>query len=313
MSELVIYHGNCSDGFGSAWVAHKFLPNATFLPADYGNPPPDVKGKDVYLLDFCYPRQTILNMGWEAENLTILDHHKTAMDNLGFESRPEVMDGQVVFTGTDIVVKGAWDSKRSNDELTAEQWELSTYSHHFDLNRSGIGLTWDHFTNNSPRPWLVSYVEAADLWRFETLDRAREVSCAIRSYPQTFEAWDELEKRDVEELKQEGASILRAQQQQVNRIAKNAYETEIAGYKVLIVNSSSYASEVGNYLATGRPFSVVWFEDSKGDKVLSFRSKEDGVDVSEIAKLYGGGGHKHSLGARITEDSWYEWDSKRIK
>lgn len=318
MSAIVVHHGSgCSDGFGSSWVAHKFLPDATFIATNYGEHPPDVKGKDVYVLDFCYPRQTILNMGWEAESLTILDHHKTAIDNLGFESKPDVQGGQVVFAGTDILVSrvremtiGDWDNSVAA-QLNAEQLEIGGYSV-FDLNRSGVGLTWDHFSNNAPRPWLVNYVEAADLWRFESLDRAREVSCAIRSYPQTFEAWDELERMDVEELKKEGASILRAQQQQVSRIAKNAYEIEMVGHKVLVCNSASYASELGNYLSIGRPFAVVWFEDSNGDEVLSFRSKKGGVDVSEIAKRYGGGGHLGSAGARILAgDRWYEWNTKR--
>lgn len=33
----------------------------------------------------------------------------------------------------------------------------------------------------------------------------------------------------------------------------------------------------------------------------SLRSREGGVDVSEIAKQFGGGGHKHAAGFRLPE------------
>ena len=34
-------------------------------------------------------------------------------------------------------------------------------------------------------------------------------------------------------------------------------------------------------------------------RVFSLRSTEEGLDVSEIAKQYGGGGHKHASGFRV--------------
>ena len=47
----------------------------------------------------------------------------------------------------------------------------------------------------------------------------------------------------------------------------------------------------GLRLAKGKPFAVCWFERQDGAKVYSLRSTEDGIDVSEIAKRHGGGGH----------------------
>lgn len=43
MNPLCIYHGNCADGFTSAWAVYKALGNAVeFFPGVYNNPPPDV-------------------------------------------------------------------------------------------------------------------------------------------------------------------------------------------------------------------------------------------------------------------------------
>ena len=52
MKPLVIYHGNCADGFGSAWCFHHHDHQGyDFHPGVYQQTPPDVEGRDVYLVD----------------------------------------------------------------------------------------------------------------------------------------------------------------------------------------------------------------------------------------------------------------------
>ena len=51
----VIYHANCTDGFGSAYSAWKLLGNrAEYYACKHGTPPPDVTGKNVVILDFSF-------------------------------------------------------------------------------------------------------------------------------------------------------------------------------------------------------------------------------------------------------------------
>lgn len=53
MRKLCIYHGNCADGFTSAWVVRKALGGEVdFHAGIYQDAPPDVSGKDVLLVDF---------------------------------------------------------------------------------------------------------------------------------------------------------------------------------------------------------------------------------------------------------------------
>jgi nanoRNase/pAp phosphatase (c-di-AMP/oligoRNAs hydrolase) len=81
--DLVIYHANCPDGFGAAWAAWKLLGDrAQYLPASYGDPIPNVTGKNVAILDFSYSRYDIKKMIEKANSLIVLDHHKTAQENL---------------------------------------------------------------------------------------------------------------------------------------------------------------------------------------------------------------------------------------
>jgi len=61
MTNLVIYHANCMDGVAAAWVAMNALVEpAEFIAAQYGQEPPDVLSKDVYILDFSYKRDVLI-------------------------------------------------------------------------------------------------------------------------------------------------------------------------------------------------------------------------------------------------------------
>ena len=76
---ICIYHSPCMDGFTAAWVARKALGNdVEFFAATYGEPPPDVTGKDVIMVDFSYKRPVLMEMAKKAHSFLILDHHKSA-------------------------------------------------------------------------------------------------------------------------------------------------------------------------------------------------------------------------------------------
>lgn len=78
---LVIYHGGgCRDGFCSAWLMKRAYTSADFYPANYGEQPPiDWCGRDVFILDFSYPRSEMENIIAQSASVVCLDHHKTAM------------------------------------------------------------------------------------------------------------------------------------------------------------------------------------------------------------------------------------------
>src|ERR1700722_10011049 len=78
MQPLVIYHANCQDGFTAAWAVWKKHPDWEFYAAKHGDAPPDVTGRDVYMVDFSYKLPILVDMLEKANRLTILDHHKTA-------------------------------------------------------------------------------------------------------------------------------------------------------------------------------------------------------------------------------------------
>lgn len=84
---LIIYHGGCPDGFCSAWVAAKWRracgSGYELHAATYGEDPPPVAGRHVLIVDFSYPRDTLLEMDRQAASLHVFDHHATAQQDLG--------------------------------------------------------------------------------------------------------------------------------------------------------------------------------------------------------------------------------------
>jgi oligoribonuclease NrnB/cAMP/cGMP phosphodiesterase (DHH superfamily) len=258
--KIVIYHAHCDDGFGGAWVAHRdFGDAATYHPASYGDAPPDVSGMDVLIVDFSYPRDVMIAMHSQANSMVVLDHHKTA-------------------------------------KADCEGLDFCT----FDMERSGARMAWDHFNPSVIPPALIRYIEDRDMWRFE-LEDSKEITAWIRSHPHDFDTWDTLADFFIDDAVYavgEGRAILRSQSKQIASLCKGARRANIGGHDVPVLCSALYQSEIGHIIAEGEPFAAVWFYHSDGGRVWSLRSSAIGIDVSEIAKLYGGGGHKHAAGFR---------------
>jgi len=264
---LVIYHGNCADGFTAAWIAWKeFGDDAEYFPAFYTDQPeiPDVDNRIVYILDFSYPAPIMRDIADRADTVIVLDHHKSAEEDLA----PLLDEG---------VIEGE-----------------------FDMDRSGAGMTWDFFHLDEPRPMLVDYVEDRDLWRFK-YPNSKEVNLAMFSYPYTFESWENF---CVGELINDGRAIARAHQKNVDELKEQAMRLTIGGYdNILTVNANYFfGSDLAGQMADGEPFAAYFWMDKDEQLVFGLRSvegQEQSVDVANIAKQYGGGGHKHASGFRV--------------
>lgn len=257
---LVIFHAGCWDGHCAAWLMHHFSGmDLDYHAAQYGEPPPDVADRDVWVLDFSYPRVVLKTMDATARSLTVLDHHKTAQADL--EGLPYCV---------------------------------------FDMNLSGGQLTWAWLRGIQERPWLVDYTADRDLWRWALPD-SKEVNAALRSYPLDFEVWDRLYlvgSESLMSLKADGTAILRAEEVTIQAHLARAREIDFDGHRILSVNATSLFSEIAGRLAEGRDFGMCWFERD-GLRQYSLRSREGGIDVSEIAKAHGGGGHRHAAGFEV--------------
>lgn len=265
---LVLYHAGCPDGFCAAWVARKALGDgATYRPVSYGDDLPDAEGREVYILDFCPPAADLIRLCRGASSLVLLDHHQTA---------------QAVVLQVGSVLSGV--GARCKLKVTD--------------GKAGCRMTWEHFFPGKKAPWLVDYVEDRDLWRWE-LPESEAVNAYIASKPFRFSEWDALENCTPGGCALLGEPIIRYRNRLVDRICANAHMHTLGNYHVPVVNTPILQSEAAGRLAEGQPFAGAWHKDSEGVERWSLRSREGGINVSEIAKAYGGGGHPRAAGFEL--------------
>lgn len=262
---LVIYHGNCADGFSAAWVARKYFLaigiEPIFHSGVYGQAPPDCTGKAVYFLDFSYKRNVVEQIVKVADSVIIIDHHKTAEEDLrGLEGVKAV----------------------------------------FDMKQSGAMLAWNYWFPTQVPPVLLMHVEDRDLWKF-LMPKTREIQACVFSYPYDFETWTELMKAETSELAKEGEAIERKHFKDIKELLQVVVRRMlIGGVNVPVANLPyTFTSDAGNILSVGEKFAACYWDTPTG-RVFSLRSQAEGQDVAKIAESYGGGGHKNASGFRVS-------------
>mgnify|MGYP001565300630 CR=1 FL=1 len=326
MRPLVIFHNPCADGSGAAFAAWcKFGEEAEYRPAKYGDAAPtddEVRGRDVYVLDFSYPRAELERVATAAGRLVVLDHHKTAEADLA----------GLPYAKFDMGKSGAvmtWEHLHPGVEVP----EVLLYVEDRDLWRWAL-----------PRSREVSAALSA---RGVSEDfRALNFDPSCMRLPENL-----VQQGGLFNLGNEGEAILRMQRRYVEVIAATAEKVVlqypgardfshkacprhrvhgdftrdccddclgVARYGVetfvlvscLAVGSTILQSEVGNVLAErsrdagAQPLAAVWYRDGeRGVFRVSLRSVGD-FDVSVIAKAHGGGGHRNAAGFWCDELPW---------
>ncbi len=282
MRPLCIYHGGCDDGFAAAWAVRNALGNKVeFYAGVYQQEPPPHDARDIIFVDFSYKRPVLEAMADKANSILILDHHKTAAEDLA--DLPEPPPAAVWLEAT---VNGTLHRSRRMVAL-------------FDMNRSGAALAWDYFVGGK-RPGFIEYVQDRDLWR-KALPSGDEFTIALRSYPHDFETWDWMVAAGPDGLIAEGESIQRYYRLRVEELKRSSYKAHIGGATCFICNAPYFAaSEVAGEICgrDGTQFGASYFEVERGRFQYSLRSRGD-FDVSAIARQFGGGGHKNAAGFSV--------------
>jgi len=293
--DLCIYHGNCDDGFGAAWAIWKRWGNGvTYEPGVYGKPLPDVAGKHVLFVDFSAKRDVIDAMAQVAKSIVIIDHHKTAEADL--EPFKVALCGGAKFCPNDL--DGMFRDMAELERPPVLAW--------FDMEQSGAVMAWK-FAHLTHVPMFLKFIEDRDLWRFTYGgEETKQFSASLRTYPMDFKKWDLLSV-DPEILVLEGEAILRAHNANIKKFMNDCYMDTIDGHLVPVVNVPyHYASDMAHALLTrfpGSPFTACWFQRGDGMIQYSLRSEDSRLDVSEIAKKFGGGGHRNAAGYQIAAPS----------
>lgn len=282
---VCLYHANCADGFTAAWIVAKFFAYANggkgvkLIPRVYGNPIADilseVKDALVYIVDFSFPAGDLNELLEYANEIILIDHHKTAKEQL-------------------------LDTWYSHPRLSLI----------FDMNRSGAGLVWDTLYPLELRPRLVDYVEDRDLFRFKH-PYSKKAAEIIFSKEYTLDNWDLLEdmfEQESYEWLPRAEAILEYKEKSYKEMLDAGLffiEIGVAGFSFRAVMCNlpyMWGSDACNYLCNKYGETVnfaAYYWDSEGYRTFGLRSIGD-FDVSRIAKYFGGGGHKNAAGFRLS-------------
>jgi len=292
---FILYHDNCMDGFGSAWAFHMLAEHlyreVEYIPVSYGKLIPEqlvnvsqAGAYDVFILDFSYPCIDLKGLANHCMgNIHVIDHHKTAKEELS-------------------------------------KFPVDVYENvhiYFDMNRRGAMLTWNIIGqltyNNTPAPDLIKYIQDRDLWRFE-LHMSKEINALIAATNKNFREYIDLNsfiEVDFTNAMLMGSALMDQHNKIVDDIVKLARPVTIYSmggekYSGLACNCTAhFASDVGNKLAQkSETYGATYYTDADGTVCFSLRSIGE-YDVSKLAKLFGGGGHKNASGFKLAleEDS----------
>lgn len=254
----VIYHGHCHDGITALWAALQRYPKAKTFVGAYGDgiDLEQFVDRRVLMVDFSWRRPIMLKLFEMTKGyLLLLDHHKTALDDLQGLPIPMVLD----------------------------------------MNRSGAGITWDVLMDGTRRPWLIDYVEDRDLYRFALpYSKEVHEACDSYSLSYTARAGLMTRTRAslVEEgipILRYKDRLVKGAMRFARREVIAGYDVPSIGHP-----NEQVVSELGHALCKDEPFAAVWIDRKDGARKYSLRSNEDGIDVEQVALSLGGGGHRHA-------------------
>ena len=265
---ILFYHARCPDGFGSAYAFwRKFGDSIDYFALSHGKREEldlsEYEGKRVFMADISLPRDRMIELNDLASELTVLDHHKSAMEDLrGLE-----------FCQFDMNRSGAvmsWDYLHGSPAP-----KLLRFVQDRDL--------WNWELDNSDEVLLYADSVGYDFYKWRNL----ELEFAN---PERFEV-----------VLEKGAAIKQYRDGVVRNMLEYTHTLNIRGYDVPAINTPFFRSELVGKLCepSDVPFAAGY--NFNGELyTFSLRSTDEGVDVAKIAESFpGGGGHRNASGFAV--------------
>ena len=261
-SPLVIYHANCSDGFAAAWAVRRRFPGAELYAATYQTPAPEVRGRDVVIVDFSFSREVTERLRAEAREFLLLDHHATAEDDLAG-------------------VPGCFfDRTRSGAEIAWDWFHLTPRPDFLTYIGDGDRWAWELADSRTINEYLriapktiESYDALAELSP-EELRRRGEIARLASSNYRALVAGNAL-PAIIAEIPEDGIDP--------------RFREPTLGVNAPPWNHSELLADLALRSPAGYAFS--YYQKGDGSWSYSFRAAPGGPDVARFAKQFGGGGH----------------------
>jgi len=226
---------------------------------------------------------------------TILPHEEIWIVDFSF--KPEVMEELLKITKTITWI---------DHHKTAMEYKYSVELEGFrDNNFSGCELTWKYIHPNKPMPKIVKMLGRYDVWDFSEYGEDLNIlQAGIRLWETNPEHLNWIEWfKEYEDLNKElegGYFALKYRNNQAASLIKAwSFFAEFEGYKAICCNAGSVSSQLFDSVKEDYDLMIPFVFDGE-QWTVSLYTKKD-IDCSEIAKKYGGGGHKQAAGFQCKE------------
>ena len=278
---LGFYHSKDTDGHFSGAVLKYKYPDIELRGWDYKDEVPSfesMKGYDeIILIDITFPFDILQELGTKTK-LTVIDHH------VSFKKQ---VDNHLQI-GHDVVT----------DNL-----KYITFEYIYDEKLSACELGFKHYFGYVPP--IIELVGKYDTWRANGTSEWETVVLPMKYYlygkvnkPDDVKNYwfDKYSGDTVDNMLEIGKSIMEYERKMdESKTNSYAFEREAYGLRALCINTNFMSSET----------MITKFDSSKHDIMIGFayngnnwgvslRSIGDKVDVSQIARERGGGGHLQS-------------------
>jgi len=239
-------------------------------------------GQEPLMIELDYKDKVDINFIEYGETIIILD----------FSFKPDVMEKVRERTGGIIWI----DHHRSAESYPYQ--DLKGLRDFADKNESGCELTWKFFCPHKPIPRAVELIGDYDKWALKFQPECFEFYEGMKmevTNPQS-DLWDNLFNfMPVTRIIDQGKSAIRYRDNYCEKICHDfGYEVEWEGHKAFVTNFFQFGSGGFGERMERYDFCIAYIHDGKRFTVSLYSIKE--VDVSEICKRHGGGGHKEAAG-----------------
>lgn len=277
------YHSIDNDGYMSGAIVKKAIPDAILIPYDYEKF--DISrwalGDNMYFVD-CVPQPYLeVKKLYDiiGKGLYIIDHHKTAIESPILQQIKEEIPDNIVL---------------SNEHAACR-------------------LCWEFFYPKVKVPTAVKYLSQYDAWQldgeydwdnivlpFQMGIRLQETDPTKSNVMTDF--LDLYSQSNVASTIQDGRIVLQYQTlEHKKNMANNAFEYRWKSFTFLCINSTHSNSQLFDsmYDPEKHDFMCRFCLNKNQEVSVSIYTTRPDKDASEIAKRFGGGGHRKAAGFKL--------------
>ena len=255
---------------------------------------------------------TFINCGGNVDDVIYTDYKKTISEIVltaaGLYNYSGIVIADVNVTEEDYL------KIKSMYQGTVEIYDHHTGSIGWDVNDKdfkaasidmcGCMLYWTNMLAELPTPELFKYIDDRDRWVHQ-YPESKYIGDAFFATNFDLEYFS-MEEEGIASLLTMGKALAIQTKKQIDDLLRNTITVEILGIVTKMVNVPMHHSLIAEKLYTQFPDTITgvfWLNVSAtGEMVYNFsvRSKSDTeIDVSALARSFGGGGHKHAAGFSV--------------